>query len=281
MVKKETKEKEKLEESRKVEEPIDTEKVKKMEKDEAKEVEEKEAIHEKLTIQERRALRAEERDKLAREESLATWKPKTKLGNLVRDKKIKKISEIFDKGYKIVEPQIVDTLLPDLKKELILLGQFKGKFGGGKRRFWKQTQKKTSEGNVPHFACMAIIGDGEGHVGIGVGKAKETLPAKEKALRIAKLNITPIKRGCGSFDCTCAEKHSIPLKISGKRGSSLIVLMPAPKGTGLAVENECKKVMKLAGVKDVYSKTFGQSRTKMNLVGACFNALKNTLRVKQ
>ncbi|MFC1685651.1 30S ribosomal protein S5, partial [Nanoarchaeota archaeon] len=276
-------EKEKIEEKRLVDEPIDEEKVKAMEAIEEKEREE-ELQREKeagLTFKEKRALRNEEREKLARIEALENWKPKTKLGMLVRAGKIKDIDEIFEKGYKIVEPQVVDKLLPNLKNELLLLGQSKGKFGGGKRRFWKQTQKKTSEGNVPHFSCLAIVGDQNGHIGFGVGKAKETLPAKEKALRIAKLSLTPIKRGCGSFDCTCTEKHSIPFMIQGKRGSALIKLMPAPKGTGLVIEKECKKILKLAGIKDIYSKTFGQSRTKMNLAGACFNSLKNALRMRE
>ena len=283
MVKKEKSEKEKLEESRKIEEPIEEKKMEKVIKEEERQ--EKEELMRKkeegMSIKEKRAMRSEERDRLAREESLSSWKPKTQLGKLVKAGKIKNMQEIFDKGYKIVEPQIVDTLIPNLKSELLLLGQSKGKFGGGKRRFWRQTQKKTSEGNVPHFSCMVVVGDGNGHIGIGVGKAKETLPAKEKAMRIAKLSILPIRRGCGSFDCTCSENHSIPFVIEGKRGSSRIKLMPAPKGTGLVVEKECRKILKLAGVKDAYSKTFGQTRTKMNLAGACYNSLKGALRIRK
>jgi len=283
MVKKGKSEKEKMEKSRVVEEPLENPRVKEIEKQEEKERLE-EIEKEKLaglSIKEKRALKAEERERIAREESLSSWVPKTKVGKLVKAGKIKDVDEIFEKGYKIVEHQIIDMLIPSLKTELLLLGQLKGKFGGGKRRFWKQTQKKTTKGNVPHFSCMAVVGDQNGHVGIGVGKARETLPAKAKALRIAKLNLTPIRRGCGSFDCTCSETHSIPLKIQGKRGSSSIILMPAPKGTGLVIEGECKKIMKIAGIKDVYSKTFGQSRTKMNLAGACFNALRNTLKVRE
>lgn len=282
MVKKEQLEKEKLVESRKVDEPIEEKKMEKVIKEEERQ--EKEELmrrkEEGMTLKEKRAMRSKERDRLEREESLINWKPKTQLGKLVKEGKIKNIKEIFDKGYKIIEPQIVDTLIPNLKSDLLLIGQSKGKFGGGKRRFWRQTQKKTSEGNVPHFSCMAIVGDGNGHIGIGVGKAKETLPAKGKALRIAKLSIIPIRRGCGSFDCTCNENHSIPFIIEGKRGSSKIKLMPAPKGTGLVVEKECRKILKLAGIKDAYSKTFGQSRTKINLAGACYNSLKDALRIR-
>jgi small subunit ribosomal protein S5 len=59
-----------------------------------------------------------------------------------------------------------------------------------------------------------------------------------------------------------------------------IILIPAPQGTGLVVANELKKVLKLAGIKDVYSKTFGSVRTTTNLVGACIDALKKTNKIK-
>ncbi len=208
------------------------------------------------------------------EEKLAQWKPKTELGKLVKQGKITNIDEVFEKGYKILEPEIVDALLPNLEYDLILIGQAKGKFGGGKRRAWRQTQKKTAEGNVPKFAALAVVGDRNGHVGIGYGKAKETLPAREKAIRKAKLNIFKVNRGCGSFDCICNDPHSIPAKTEGKEGSVRIILMPAPRGTGLVIEDECKKIMRLAGIKDIYSRTFGKTRTKFNLIKACIKALK-------
>ena len=189
--------------------------------------------------------------------------------------KIKNIDEILDNNKKILEEQIVDFLL-DIKKDLILIGQAKGKFGGGKRRAWRQTQKKTKEGNVPTFSAMAVVGDENGHIGIGIGKAKETLPARDKAERKAKLNVIKIKRGCSSFDCDCSELHTVPLKVMGKSGSVRVILIPAPQGTGLVAAGELKKVLKLAGIKDIYTKTFGKQRTTFNLVEACFNALKKT-----
>ncbi|MCL6500722.1 MAG: 30S ribosomal protein S5 [Candidatus Pacearchaeota archaeon] len=208
-----------------------------------------------------------------REALLTGWNPKTKLGRDVKSGKIKDIDEIFEKNLRILEAQIVDFLIPKLESDLINIGQAKGKFGGGKRRPWRQTQKKSAEGNVPSFACMVVVGDKKGHVGVGYGKAKETVPAKQKALARAKLNLIKVKRGCGAFDCTCKEPHSIPFTVEGKSGSSRIKLMPAPKGTGLAIEDECKKVLRLAGIKDIYSRTFGQTKTKFNLIRACMIAL--------
>ena len=248
-----------------------------------KKVEKAESVVEEVAAPEGRPRRMsrEEMEKKKAAEALAAWVPKTRLGAEVRAGKIKNIGEIFDMGLRILEPQIVDILLPQLKSDLLLIGQAKGKFGGGKGRFWRQTQRKTAEGNVPSFSCMIVIGDGNGHVGIGLGKAKETLPAKEKALSAAKLSLIKVERGCGSFDCSCKEMHSIPAKVRGKVSSAVMELLPAPKGTGLAIENECKKIMKLAGIRDIYSRTFGQTRTKINLAMACYEALKNTGEIRR
>ncbi|MBI5148399.1 30S ribosomal protein S5 [Candidatus Pacearchaeota archaeon] len=213
-------------------------------------------------------------------EQIEKWIPISKLGKEVKSGKIKNFDEICNAGLKIFEPEIVDHLLK-LESDLLKIGQAKGKFGGGKRRAWRQTQKKTAEGNVPSFSCMVVVGDRTGHVGIGYGKAKETLPAREKAMREAKLSLIAVERGCGSFDCSCDEKHSIPFKIEGKCGSVKIVLFPAPKGTGLAVEDDCKKILKLAGIKDIYSRTWGQTRTKINLAKACFDALQKLSLIKK
>jgi small subunit ribosomal protein S5 len=208
-------------------------------------------------------------------EKILSWVPKTKLGKEVKEKKIKDIDEILSSKRKILEEQIVDSLL-NLKSDLISVGHSRGKFGGGKRRAWRQTQRKTKEGNIPTFSTMAVVGDENGHVGVGTGKAKETLPARDKAIRKAKLNIIKINRTCSSFDCSCSEEHSIPFKVTGKSGSVRVTLIPAPQGTGLVVANELKKVLKLAGIKDVYSKTFGKQRTSFNLVNACIDALRKT-----
>jgi small subunit ribosomal protein S5 len=216
----------------------------------------------------------EERIKQQQSDQLIEWKPKTNLGRLVKDKKMTDVDEILKQ--KILEPEIMDTVIPNLKSDILNIGQSKGKFGGGKRRAWRQTQKKTSEGNVPTFACLSVVGNQEGYVGAGFGRAKETLPARAKALRTAKLNIIKIKRGCGSFDCICGEEHSVPFVVEGKCGSCRVKLIPAPQGTGLVIGDECKKILKLAGIKDVYSVSSGQIRSTINLAMACMDALTKT-----
>ncbi len=209
------------------------------------------------------------------EDKFISWEPKTKLGKDVKSKKIKDIDYILDNNLKILEEQIVDMLL-DVKSDLFLIGQSKGKFGGGKRRAWRQTQRKTREGNVPTFSALAVVGDENGHIGIGSGKAMETLPARDKAIRKAKLNIFKINRACADFDCACLEPHTVPFKVTGKSGSVRVTLIPAPMGTGLVVGRELKKVLSLAGIKDVYSRTSGRKRTTFNLIKACIDALKKT-----
>ena len=179
-----------------------------------------------------------------------------------------------------MEAEIVDMLIPGLETDLILTGQAKGKFGGGKRTIIRKTQKKAREGNKLRFTVMAVVGNKDGYVGIGVGKAKETVPAREKAIRNAKLNIIQIARGCGSWQCTCGTPHSVPFKIQGKDASVKVKFMPAPKGTGLVIDDEIKKIFKLAGIRDVWCKTRGQSTQKMNFVEASMKALRQGTRQK-
>jgi small subunit ribosomal protein S5 len=222
----------------------------------------------------------EERYEREAKEKLELWVPKTQLGWDVKRGKIKNIEEIFQSNQKILEPEIIDILLPNLYVDTLFIGQAKGKFGGGKRRAFRQTQKKTEESNILTFGVMAIVGDKNGHLGIGYGRAAETLPAKEKAVRKAKLNITKIRRGCGSYDCSCDEPHSIPMEIQGKCSSVRVKLIPAPQGTGLVIGKEMKKILDIAGIKDIYSKSFGKVRTTLNTAKACVNALNKLGEVK-
>ncbi len=223
---------------------------------------------------------SEEASSIKREmASLESWKPKTKLGTKVKNKELLEIDEILNHGQKILEPEIVDSLL-HLEQDLLLIGQSKGKFGGGARRVFRQTQKKTKEGNKPKFSTLVVVGDKNGHVGLGAGKAKETVPAREKAIRQAKLNIFKIRRGCGSWQCSCGKPHSIPFTVTGKCGSIEIKFIPAPKGKGLCCEKEIAKVLELAGIKDVWTKTRGQTRNLLNFVYACEDALRKLTVIK-
>lgn len=202
------------------------------------------------------------------------WIPKTDLGKRVKSRQITDINEILDNGHIILEPQITDTLLPEMENDLLLVGQSKGKFGGGRRRVFRQTQKKTREGNKPRFAAYAVVGNGDGIVGLGYGKARETVPARDKAIRKAKLNMFKIARGSGSWEGTVDEPHTVPFTVEGKCGSVIVRLKPAPKGKGLVAEKEVQKILRAAGVEDVWSESFGQTKNKINLIKATEQALR-------
>lgn len=202
------------------------------------------------------------------------WTAKTALGRKVKAGEITNIEEVLDLKTPILEAGIVDDLLPGMEHDLLMIGQSKGKFGGGARRVFRQTQKKTKEGNKPHFSTYCVIGNKNGIVGLGYGKAKETVPAREKAVRRAKLNIFKIARGSGSWESTSSDPHTIPFAVEGRCGSVRITLLPAPKGKGLVCEKEVAKILKMAGIKDIWSFSFGQQRNKVNLIKATEQALR-------
>ena len=208
------------------------------------------------------------------------WNPKTDLGKKIKEGKIVDMNEILDQGTPIFETEIVDILVPTLESDLLLIGQAKGKFGGGQRRVFRQTQKKTAEGNKPNFGTCVVVGNRDGYIGVGYGKGKETVPARDKAMRRAKLNLRKIRRGCGSWQCGCGESHSIPYMVEGKCGSIRLQLIPAPKGKGLVAHKEVQKILKLAGIRDVWCRTFGDTRTTVNVIAACVDALNRLMSVK-
>jgi small subunit ribosomal protein S5 len=208
------------------------------------------------------------------------WTPKTLLGKDICSGKYPTLRDVIVSGKPIMESEITDFLEPNLSTEFVNLGQAKGKFGGGRRRPSKPTQKKTREGNKMSFSMLVLSGDRDGIVGFGFGKARETVPSREKAIRNAKKNLIQIRRGCGDWGCFCGTAHSIPFAVEGRSGSVTVRLMPAPKGTGLVVESELKKMLELAGIKDVWSKTYGQTKNKINLIKAGFDALKNLQKMK-
>ncbi|MBT3836001.1 30S ribosomal protein S5 [Candidatus Woesearchaeota archaeon] len=208
------------------------------------------------------------------------WHPTTLLGKRVKAGEVTDIDQIFDADINILEAEIVTHLLPGLQEDLLLIGQAKGKFGGGQRRVFRQTQKKTKEGNSISFTTCAVVGNKNGYVGIGFGKSKETVPARDKAKRKARLNIMRIRRGCGSWETDAREPNSIPFAVTGNCGSIRITLMPAPRGTGLCVEKESAKILALAGIQDIRSKTQGQTKTKLNVIYALIDALKKLSEMK-
>ena len=214
----------------------------------------------------------------------ANWKPRTVLGKKVLAGEITDISKVFSEGMKISEPAIVDVLLPNMENEIILIGGSTGKGGGIRRTPFKRSSRMHKSGRRYKISIMTVIGNKGGYVGIGyasgpTGKNQEVI---QKSLNKAKLSIIPVRRGCGSWECSCGTNHSVPFKVTGKSGSVKITLLPAPKGIGLAVSDEVKKVLRLAGISDIWSKSRGNSQMRANFIKATFNALKklNTYKIK-
>jgi len=121
---------------------------------------------------------------------------------------------------------------------------------------------------------LVAVGNEDGLLGIGKASAVESRNAIGKASEKAKTKITKIIRGCGSWECGCDEPHSIKFKTTGKCGSVRIEIMPAPKGIGLVTDDETKKILRLAGIKDVWIKAYGNTGSRINLANAVFDALK-------
>lgn len=208
------------------------------------------------------------------ETELEKWMPKTLLGKDVLAGKITDINEVLRSGKRIIEPEIVDKLVPELKNELILVGGRTGKGGGIQRIPVRITAAMHKSGRRFSTGAFVVVGNEDGLVGIGKGGAPETRDAIAKGMKKAKLNIISIKRGCGSWECGCETLHSVPYKVSGKTGSVKVVLLPAPKGVGLVADDESKKILRIAGIKDVWVKTFGNTGMRINLISAIFDALK-------
>ncbi len=211
----------------------------------------------------------------------AEWSPKTQLGKDALEGKLT-MEKIFSDGRKITEPEIADVLIPNLDNEVVLIGGSTGKGGGIRRTTIKRTARMHKSGRRYRTSAMIVVGNRDGYVGLGLakgppGKGRELMA---KALQKAKLNIIPVLRSCGSWECMCGEPHSIPFHISGRSGSVRVELKPAPKGIGLCVSDEVKKLMMLAGIKDIWCKTRGRTQSRANLLGAVFDALKKINRYK-
>ncbi|MGQ9759043.1 MAG: 30S ribosomal protein S5 [Candidatus Methanomethylicaceae archaeon] len=194
------------------------------------------------------------------------WVPRTTLGRLVLEGKITSIKEVFEHNIPIKEPEIVDALLPDIKHEVLDVGI---------------VQKQTDAGEITKFKIGVVIGNGDGYIGVGIGKSKQMRFAIDKAVTNAKLNITPVRRGCGHWKCPCGNPHSLPFMVTGKRGSVTVNLIPAPKGVGLVGGAVAKTLLTFAGIKDAWVVSRGETRTTMNFAGAVYDALKNTYRFKR
>ena len=196
-----------------------------------------------------------------REPVVIPWIPKTILGKKVDSGEITKMEEIYEKGYRIQESGIIKKLLPDLKTEVIDVGLI---------------QKMTPNGQSTRFKALVAAGNENGWLGIGLGKSKQMRIAIEKANNAAFLNVSPIKLGCGSWECRCDQKHSVPFKVKGKGGSVTIEILPGPRGLGLVAGGKIRNLLRLAGLKDAWTYTKGSTTTMNSPSKALLQCLRQT-----
>lgn len=192
------------------------------------------------------------------DEPKAEWVPKTDAGRLVKSGQVTSIEELFAMGKKVLEAEMIDHLYPSLDEETLEVSS---------------TQRMTDNGRKMQFRAIVLVGDKNGHFGIGAGKSEEVKPAIESAVKNAKRNLISVPLGCGSWESGPGFKNSIPIKVEGRAGSVRVVLKPAPRGVGLAANDVVKKVLSLAGVKDIWSFSRGHTRSIYNTAMATADAL--------
>ena len=196
-----------------------------------------------------------------REPEEEVWIPKTILGQKVASGEISSLEEIIEHGLRIQEAGIIKKLLPDLNSEVVDVGII---------------QKMTSNGQSTRFKAIVAAGNENGYLGIGQGKSKQMRIAIEKATNAAYLSVHPIKLGCGSWECRCDQKHSVPFKVRGKGGSVTIEIIPAPRGLGIVAGGKIKRLLEMAGLKDAWVTAKGSTSTMSSTSKAILDCLKQT-----
>lgn len=197
----------------------------------------------------------------SKEDEVTTgWTPVTKLGRLVKDGKIKSLEEIYLFSLCVKEYQVIDWFLGEkIKDEVMKI---------------MPVQKQTRAGQRTRFKAFVVVGDSNGHVGLGVKCSKEVATAIRGAIIVAKLSVVPVRRGY--WGAKLGLPHTVPTKVTGKCGSVSVRLIPAPRGTGLVAAPASKKLLEFAGVDDVFTSSSGHTKTMGNFVKAVFAAISKT-----
>lgn len=189
------------------------------------------------------------------------WTPTTNLGLLVKNGHIKSIDEIFKHALSIKEPEIVDHLLGKntLKEEIISI---------------KSVQKQSKSGQKTNMKVVVAVGNSNGYIGIGTASKREMSTAIKGAIAQAKMNLMPVRMG--QWEGTGTNKHTVATKASGKCGSVTVKCVPAPIGTGNSWSDVARVIFELAGIQDIYIKSFGCTKTTENYAKAIILALQKS-----
>lgn len=132
-----------------------------------------------------------------------------------------------------------------------------------------RVSKTTKGGRTISFSVLAAVGDQNGKVGIGLGKANGVPDAVKKAIAKAKKNLVTVSM----------QGATIPHEMVGKWGGSAVWMSPAYEGTGVIAGSACREILELVGIRNILTKIRG-SRTKINVARATIEALK-TLRTAE
>merc|ERR1739848_37485 len=189
------------------------------------------------------------------------WVPVTKLGRLVKDGKVPTIEDIYLHSLPIKEYQIIDNFFVGgaLNDEVMKI---------------HPVQKMSSAGQTNRFVCYVLVGDQNGHIGLGQKCAKEVATASRSSNISAKMSLIPVRRGF--WGNKIGFPHTVPMKVAGKSGSVRVRLVPAPRGSGVVGSPTMKKMLAFAGVADCFTCSCGHTRTKGNFMKATFEALRAT-----
>lgn len=134
----------------------------------------------------------------------------------------------------------------------------------------RRVAKTVKGGRNMRFSVTIVVGDGEGHVGVGLGKAQEIPEAVRKATEDAKKKLIYVP----------TVGTTIPHRNMGVFGAGRVLLMPAAEGTGVIAGSSVRTVLELAGVKDVRAKSIGSNNTA-NMAYATIEGLKNMMTVEK
>ncbi|SNS39508.1 SSU ribosomal protein S5P [Anaerovirgula multivorans] len=133
----------------------------------------------------------------------------------------------------------------------------------------RRVTKVVKGGRNFRFAALVVVGDENGHVGVGSGKAMEIPDAIRKGIQDAKKNLIKVP----------IVKTTIPHEVIGHFGAGNVLIMPAREGTGIIAGGPVRAVLELAGVKDVRAKSLGTNNSR-NMVNATMDGLRNLKRAE-
>ncbi len=133
-----------------------------------------------------------------------------------------------------------------------------------------RVSKTVKGGRVPHFAAIMIVGDENGHVGYGLGKAAEVPEAIRKGIEDAKKNMITVS----------LKGTTIPHEVIGEFGAGRVMLKPAAKGTGVIAGGTVRAILDMAGIKDIRTKCL-RTNNPTNVVKATFEGLKTLRSVEE